>query len=169
MSCTPPNLLGHMRKLAVSVVCVCSVAFVSQARAQSESVSGKAHVVDGDTIDIGTTRIRLWGIDAPEGKQQCSRESKTYDCGNEASKKLLSLIGSQNVECLKKTQDRYKRMVAVCRAGGKDIGAEMVRSGWALAFTRYSSDYVSQENEARLNGRGMWAGAFEPPWQVRKR
>lgn len=65
--------------------------------------------------------------------------------------------------------DRYKRIVAICRIGKLDLGAEMVRAGWALAFVRYSSDYVAQESAARLAKRGLWAGTFQPPWEVRQR
>ena len=35
-------------------------------------VTGKARVVDGDTIWIANTKIRLHGIDAPEAKQTCA-------------------------------------------------------------------------------------------------
>ena len=45
----------------------------------------------------------------------------------------------------------------------------MVKEGWALAYTRYSDDYVEQENEAKKALRGIWAGKFVPPWNWRNR
>ena len=53
--------------------------------------------------------------------------------------------------------DRYGRSVAVCRADGRDLGADMVSAGMAWAFTRYSSDYVSQERAAIGAGIGVHA------------
>ena len=34
-------------------------------------VRGRAEVIDGDTLAIGATRVRLFGIDAPEAGQRC--------------------------------------------------------------------------------------------------
>ena len=42
----------------------------------AEDISGKARVVDGDTIYVGSTKIRLFGIDAPEQKQTCTHKGK---------------------------------------------------------------------------------------------
>lgn len=134
-----------------------------------ERTLGHARVVDGDTIEIGTVRIRLWGIDAPETGQQCAIAATTYRCGQTAASTLAALIGAREVECTWKSRDRYGRPIAICRAGGLDLGAEMVRSGWALAFVKYSSDYVLQENEARRARRGLWAGSFMPPSEWRHR
>ena len=44
----------------------------------------------------------------------------------------------------------------------------MVRKGWALAYRRYSMDYVDEESEAQKTGVGIWRGEFVPPWQWRK-
>lgn len=159
----------YLRILAAVIIAAVGTGTSDAVHAQSETIAGKARVIDGDTIDIGTTRIRLWGIDAPEGRQQCKFGDKPYLCGSKASSQLAALIGAREVECQGKTRDRYKRIVAVCRIGQQDLGAEMVRLGWALAFVRYSNDYVGQESEARLARRGMWAGTFDPPWEVRQR
>jgi endonuclease YncB( thermonuclease family) len=131
---------------------------------------GQARTVDGDTIQIGTAHIRLWGIDAPETGQHCAAASGvSYACGLESSTQLRQLILSAAIDCEHRTVDRYKRIVALCRVGKMDLGAEMVRAGWALAFVRYSSDYVSQEQEARAAKRGLWAGSFQAPWEWRRR
>jgi endonuclease YncB( thermonuclease family) len=47
---------------------------------------------------------------------------------------------------------------------GVDIGRRLVSAGWALAYRRYSMDYVAAEDEARRAKRGMWRGTFVKPW-----
>jgi endonuclease YncB( thermonuclease family) len=113
------------------------------------------------------TRVRLWGIDAPETAQKCERGGVGYACGQQASVHLRSLIGEAGVSCQSRTKDRYGRTVAVCRAGTVDIGAAVVRDGWAMAFVRYSADYVAEEREARDAKRGLWGGSFMAPWDWR--
>ena len=56
------------------------------------------------------------------------------------------------------------RTVAVCLVGNEDINRWMTFQGWALAYRKYSGDYVDAEDEARVAGRGLWRGGFEPPW-----
>jgi len=133
-----------------------------------ERVSGRAEVTDGDSLEIGSTRVRLFGVDAVEGRQSCTRDGREWACGNEAARKLRSLIGDRTVSCTKRDVDDYGRTVAVCRNGSVDLGAEMVRSGFATAYRRYSNDYVDEENEARSARRGIWAGEFTPPEDYRR-
>ena len=64
-------------------------------------------------------------------------------------------------------RDRYDRALGTCHAGPAEINSELVRSGWALAFRRYSDRYVTEEWEAERRGTGMWAGSFEMPWDWR--
>ena len=136
---------------------------------QLGELTGKPSITDGDTIRMGKTRIRLHGIDAPESKQSCrDGEGKKWACGREATFRLANLIGKNWVTCEPKDLDRYKRVVAVCFVGGKDINALMVRDGWALAYRQYSKDYVSDENTAKEAGLGLWRGEFTPPWEWRR-
>ena len=114
--------------------------------------------------------LRLHGIDAPETKQECSRQDgKPYRCGETSTDALRVLFGSDPVRCEGDTYDRYKRLIAVCYIGTVNLNAELVRQGWALAYRRYSKDYVSAEKEAQEAKRGMWAGEFEPPWEWRRK
>lgn len=131
-------------------------------------VSGGAKVVDGDSLELGTTSIRLYGVDAPEALQTCGEGAMTWNCGRAATDKLRGLIGRNQVTCQEKDTDSYGRTVAVCTAGGRDLGKEMVEAGLALAYRRYSDDYVDEENRARAARRGMWAGTFTPPWEFRR-
>ena len=140
---------------------------VAPATALSEP-TGPARVVDGDTMEISGQRIRLYGIDTPEAKQTCQREGVTWLCGAEATKTLKELIGSSDVSCTKRDQDRYGRIVAVCHTKGRDLNAAMVLSGMAVAYRKYSTDYVVQEARAKAARRGLWAGQFVPPWNWRR-
>lgn len=113
----------------------------------------------------GTT-YRLWGIDAPETKQDCA---DGWTAGKAASTYLYGLIRGHKVTCEAKDTDRYGRTVAICRADGRDLGADMVRAGMAWAFIRYSRDYVEQEAEAKAAGVGVHARQCEKAWEWRAR
>ena len=129
-------------------------------------VSGVARVLDGDTIEIGAVRVRLWGVDAPEGKQECRAQGRWWPCGRRATQALAGRIDGRPVAC--EERDRDGRIVAVCRHRGNDVNAWLVREGWALAFRRYSMAYVGEESEAKAARRGLWRGEFVQPWNWRR-
>lgn len=129
---------------------------------------GHASVTDGDTLSMGATKIRLYGIDAPESGQSCkSASGQEYDCSGIATRALRALVNGRDITCEAKDTDQYGRTVAICRVGQLDLGSRMVEQGHALAFRHYALDYVVQENHARLAKRGMWSGAFQPAWEWR--
>lgn len=140
--------------------------------ALAEPITGVPRIVDGDSIEISGTRIRLHGIDAPEARQSCTRDSIEWACGLEATMALAALIERNWVSCAKRDTDRYGRIVATCSVGGPkgiDLNRRMVLEGWALAYRRYSMDYVEVENEARDAGNGIWSGSFVTPWEWRRK
>ena len=133
-------------------------------------IIGKARVVDGDTIHIGKTKIRLHGIDAPEMKQTCrTSRGKEKLCGVLAKKALERLVRGQDVVCKGDKRDRYKRLIATCYVGPFNINEQMVTDGWALAYRKYSMDYVRAETVAKSRREGMWRGEFEMPWTRRRK
>lgn len=132
----------------------------------------RASAIDGDTLAAGADRLRINGIDAPEMAQTCERDGAAYPCGRLARDAMAAILGNGAVACEILGADQYGRRIARCRnEAGQDIAAELVRQGWAIAFRRFSLDYVPQEDEARRERRGVWAGRFEEPdaWRARAR
>jgi endonuclease YncB( thermonuclease family) len=133
----------------------------------AEDLSGEAVIIDGDTLEVSGTRVRLHGIDAPEKAQECEVSGSPWRCGENATRVLSSATQGRRIECHGIRRDRYGRLIAVCYASGTDLNAEMVREGWALAYRQYSSDYVNAEAAARAAGKGIWRGQFIEPWEWR--
>ncbi|OYX33545.1 MAG: hypothetical protein B7Y99_07225 [Caulobacterales bacterium 32-69-10] len=129
------------------------------------AVTGPARVVDGDTFSVGAERLRLWGVDAPEGRQACQdAKGQGYACGDVARDQLIRLIGGRIVRCEIRDRDPYGRAVSRCMAASTDLGGAMVRAGWAVDYAQFSRGaYASAEAEARRARRGLWAGRFETP------
>lgn len=136
---------------------------------RTSSVSIEFRIIDGDTIDLAGERIRLDGIDAPEMAQSCEDGAgQRYACGKAAAKHLTALAASGPITCEGDERDTYGRRIATCFANGVNLNEEMVRSGQALAFRRYSQRYVEVETDARNNELGLWSGNFTAPWDYRK-
>lgn len=134
----------------------------------AKEISGKViKIVDGDTYDLltadkQTLRIRMEGIDAPERGMPYYKVAKNY---------LGSLCFQKNVTVIVKETDVHGRLVANTYLDEKEIGQEMIRTGLAWHFKKYSSDTLLSrlETEARLNKKGLWINS-EPmsPWNNRK-
>jgi endonuclease YncB( thermonuclease family) len=136
----------------------------------AETLSGRATVIDGDTITIDGTRVRLEGIDAPETSQTCGRRwVGWWNCGAAAAKALQGFTAGRRVDCEKQGHDKYGRVLGVCFVDGRDINGEMVRGGFAWAFVKYSTSYVAGEAEARAQKIGIWQGEAEPAWVYREK
>ena len=80
---------------------------------------------------------------------------------------LQKLMRGKTITCEDRGGDRYGRRIGLCRADGEDLGAAMVRLGYAWAFVRYSRDYVAEEAEARSENLGVHGHACQPAWQWR--
>lgn len=128
-------------------------------------ISGQARVVDGDSLRIGITDIRIQGIDAPELFQRCTRDGREVLCGREAARQLTELIAGRPVTCERRDIDRFGRTVAQCHAGDVDLGRAMVASGHALSY----GGYLQEEARARSKRKGVWAGEFIRPREWRDR
>lgn len=130
-------------------------------------------VSDGDSLRAGKLRLRLFGVDAPEGKQLCSTASgQSYACGQQAADWLRTNAGpGETLTCAVLDVDRYRRLIVRCKNNGMDINHALVRAGWALAYTRYSKAYVEAEQQARADQAGLWQGPFVRPedWRRQQR
>jgi endonuclease YncB( thermonuclease family) len=153
------------RSLAVAAAAI-SLLWSSSAVAQL-TLSGVARVKDGDSLMVGATEVRLYGIDAPELHQTCERAGQGWACGAEAKQQLAALVGDRRVECDQVGTDQYRRALARCRVGDTDINRTLVALGYAVAFRHYSLDYASAEDSAKANRRGLWSGTFEMPSEYR--
>ena len=148
--------------------------------ANAEEIKGLAKIIDGDTVHINSKKIRLEGIDAPEIKQQCKKDflkisayigfnfTKDYSCGVVSKNKLIEKINNTEINCISTSKDRYKRYLATCYKEKINLNKWMVRRGYAVAYKRYSKDYVRDENYARENKLGIWQGKFIRPEKWRK-
>lgn len=124
---------------------------------------GVVEVVDGDTMLVNGEIVRLLGIDAPDKDETCPRNGGSFPCGREALHALAALVAGRPVRCDGLETGRFGTViVAACRAGGTDLGHEMVRRGWARADRRYASRYAHVEATARAAGRGIWAAGLRP-------
>ena len=134
----------------------------------AETQTGLASIIDGDTLKIDGISHRLAMIDAPEREQQCKIDGVPWLCGAESAKALRDLVRSRPVRCESSGSDVYGRRVSVCFVGDRELNAEMVATGMALAYREYGTDYVEFEDHARRNKLGLWAGEFEEPWNYRR-
>ncbi len=153
--------------------------FLAQTLSGTE-IYGVPKIIDGDTVHINTKKIRLEGIDAPEIKQQCKKPflkisaiigfefNKNYSCGVIAKKKLIEKIDNSKIKCISSSKDKYKRFLATCYKDKINLNKWMVRNGFAVAYKRYSKDYLRDEEFAKENKLGVWEGPFIMPEKWRK-
>ena len=135
-----------------------------------EILGSVPRIVDADTLEVAGQKVRLQGIDAPESAQSCRQAGdQRYQCGEHATQALRTRIGPDAVTCTIEGRDRYMRALGICYAAdGTDLNGWLVRQGHALAYRRYSTKYVPQEDQAKAAQAGLWAGAFIKPWAWRR-
>lgn len=124
-------------------------------------------VQDGDSLvvlrDGRQAKVRLHGVDAPEGRQAF---------GSVCKRVLSNLVFGKTVGVRVVNIDRYKRSVARVTVDGIDVGLEVIRAGCAWHYTQYSDEaaYAAAEQDARRARRGLWQDrAPVAPWEFRRR
>ena len=122
-------------------------------------------ITDGDTIKIGDTTLRLWGIDAPESRQVCD---DGWAAGQEAARTLRTLMQGRRLECQDRGKDRYGATLALCTADGTDLSAAMVIAGMAWAYLEHGRAYVDHERDARNARKGVHDHPCLLPWVWRE-
>lgn len=150
----------------LTCLAICGVLTISSP-ALAQLYFGKAAAIDGDTIELGGQRIRLFGIDAVEASQTCERAGNIWSCGRDAAAAMSAIVEGRNLQCERRDVDAYGRIVAVCVRDGRDIGRAMVQMGLAVALIEFSREYAADEELARSRRVGIWAGSFEMPRDFR--
>ena len=82
-------------------------------------------------------------------------------------KNLLKDVSPHSLHCKISSKDRYGRSIAVCYIEDKNINRNLVENGWALAYRKYSIDYIPNEKLASKRKIGVWQGDFVEPWKWR--
>ena len=124
-------------------------------------------VSDGDTITCLTEqkeqlKIRLYQIDAPEGKQ---------DFGQRSKKTLSDMVFGKQVKIESHGTDKYKRTLGTIFLDDMDVNLEMIKQGMAWVYIQYAKDkaYFDAEQQARNSGAGLWQQSnYIEPWEWRK-
>lgn len=128
-------------------------------------------VPDGDSLvvlgpDFSQERIRLYGVDCPEGRQTGGEEAAGFS-------RSLALFEEVKVTVI--ARDRYKRSVAlVTLPDGRSLNEELIRAGHAWVYDRYCGLpqcllWRKLEKEAREKRAGLWAKERPtPPWKWRQ-
>lgn len=134
--------------------------------------SGKAYdsrmdrVVDGDTVHLkdpvlGSTKVRMLSMDAPETNYQGKSQGKYGEEATEELKQLLPEGTKVKVILGKEEKDNYGRLLAHIEKGKTDINEEMIRQGKAVPYFIYPNfdrfeAYRDALKEAKEEGRGIW-------------
>jgi endonuclease YncB( thermonuclease family) len=159
-----------MKILKLILFAVASIALVGTAQAWAQDVVGVPTIHDGDTVTVSGVKVRLAGIDAPEKGQFClDSKSQPWACGEAALAELAKKAGDRPWTCHLSGRYSFDRLLGSCRVDGEDIQRWMVRSGFALSYTRYSHVYDADEKTAREERAGLWSGAFIRPEAWRHR
>ena len=130
-------------------------------------------IEDGDTIIVlneinENHKIRLQGIDAPEGGQ---------GFGNRSRQNLSELVAGKEVTVEWFKRDRYGRIVGKVSLDGSDVCLEQIKAGMAWHYKYYQSEqsnedrelYANAETAARVRKQGLWSDANPiPPWDFRR-
>ncbi|MBP5698727.1 MAG: thermonuclease family protein [Alphaproteobacteria bacterium] len=155
------NLIILLALILLSIIPTCT------AKEITSSPLAPIKVIDGDSLEIGTQRIRLMGIDAPEYVQQCKNQNKKkYACGIKSADYLKEMIGDGPITCKIIKKDQYERNLCTCYKGKINLNREMVKNGYAITYME--SPYKKEQQEAQQNKRGIWSGRFMQPRLFRR-
>jgi endonuclease YncB( thermonuclease family) len=141
--------------------------------ASAETITGRASIIDADTLEIRGERIRILDIDAPEPNQPCARTDEDlpqgiWRCGQQAALALADWIGTRTVTCEADKHDGYGRWLAHCSVGGEDVATWLAENGWTVPYRRCKCEVIREASaHAKAEKRGIWNSVFSNPWEWR--
>lgn len=114
-------------------------------------------IVDGQTLWLNGTLVRLDGVDVPPRGLFCPQAYGTlHDCGAAAVATLASLMRNRDVTCELSGRDAAGIIRGLCRAGDTDLNRGLIAAGWARA-TADLAGFHEDERAARAARRGLWS------------
>jgi endonuclease YncB( thermonuclease family) len=123
-------------------------------------------VVDGDTLRLRDTVIRLRGVSAPARGAVChTGDGTAYDCGRAAAAALGRMLVGRAVACRLDGRDGHGLPQGDCEAGGTEVNRAIIAAGWARAATGRGADsdaFADAEQQARAALLGLWRDASAP-------
>ena len=177
------HLIGRLPGLASPLVATATVAVALLAAAGiwsayrntlslaslggGNEVAGRASVVAGDLLKVGSTTVRLSGIEAPERAQLCGKDAGKWRCAEAAQSALWKVVNGRPVRCRLSGTDKAGRPLGHCSIDSVDINADLVRQGYVFAEGGTSSRYGAHEKDARDARAGMWIGDTQRPTEFR--
>lgn len=138
------------------------LAGLSATPVNAQVITGPASVIDGKTLDMTGTAIMLAHIDAPEIKQGCERDGTAWECGAEAAKNLVAMVGRAPITCTIIDVNADGVPLATCENETFDLGREMVRRGLALAQDGAPEEFGEATGIAQQLKYGLWAAVYQP-------
>ena len=126
-------------------------------------LDGAARAIDGGTLDVAGTTVRLAGIEAPDLEQTCVVPEGRWSCGILARDALADLVRGHPVTCTDAGTVPWAASISRCNVRGRDLGTVLVQFGWAAA-TGPDPGYVALEKKARAARAGIWRGDLDVPW-----
>jgi endonuclease YncB( thermonuclease family) len=149
-------LKGNLFALALAIIAAPAMA----------EINGPARVIDAGTLEIGSSVVSLFGVEAPRSDQICERGGAAWRCGQDAEWALAERLERHWALCDEKGADRTGHAIAICYIGGRngiDLNAWLIEHGWALAQADAPDAYRTLESGAQRAGRGLWSGKFTAP------
>jgi endonuclease YncB( thermonuclease family) len=165
---SPANALQQARPQSAPGPAAASSVATAARSVRGMAIEGVASVVDGDTFFVDQQLVVLYGADAPEIEQVCWANGSAYRCGAKAKEELARLIDGKTVACIGQRQ-AGDAVASVCRIAVGDVAEQMVLSGYAVVPSELTKAYINPQEQAKNARRGVWAGSFEWPWDVRSK
>lgn len=125
--------------------------------------SGKAMVLDGDTVSVDGQDVSLAGIHAPTIAQSCNEGDAVWSCGWDAANRLEAIIDGRDVTCVDVVEFDTNRWEGRCSVDGEDLAGLMIDEGMAVADPDKGAEYQARAQVAADAKVGIWSGPFIDP------